>query len=92
LIEIGLSHVFYRLPEGTSPFPCRQGQDKCAAPLTADARPGVVQARRLRTNLRKTIDSTHLLTVLPERFAHDAKPQIDDLLPWAAGLKELCQA
>ena len=34
----------------------------------------------------------HLLTVLPERFAHDPKPQIDDLLPWADGLSEICQA
>ena len=34
----------------------------------------------------------HLLTVLPERFAHDPKPQIDDLLPWADGLRELCKA
>ena len=58
MIEIGLSHVLYRLPEGTSLVLCRQGQDKCAAPLTADARPGVEQARRLRTNLRKTIDGT----------------------------------
>ena len=34
----------------------------------------------------------HLLTVLPERFAHDPNPQIDDLLPWADGLRELCRA
>ena len=34
----------------------------------------------------------HLLTVLPERFAYDPKPQIDDLLPWADGLRELCRA
>ena len=34
----------------------------------------------------------HLLTVLPERFAHDPKPQIDDLLPWVDGLRERCQA
>ena len=31
-----------------------------------------------------------LLTVLPERFAHDPKAQIDDLLPWAHGLHDLC--
>ena len=35
---------------------------------------------------------SHLLTVLPERFAHDPKAQIDDLLPWADRLRELCQA
>ena len=29
--------------------------------LEPDARPGVEQARRLRTNLRKTIDSTFVL-------------------------------
>ena len=28
---------------------------------------------------------SHLMTVLPDRFAHDPKPQIDDLLPWAEG-------
>ena len=33
---------------------------------------------------------SHLLTVLPERFAHDPKAQIDDLLPWAHGLHDLC--
>ena len=33
---------------------------------------------------------SHLLTVLPERFAHDPKAQIDDLLPWADGLHDLC--
>ena len=33
---------------------------------------------------------SHLLTVLPERFAHDSKAQIDDLLPWAHGLHDLC--
>ena len=31
------------------------------------------------------------LTVLPERFAHDPKAQIDDLLPWADELRELCR-
>ena len=34
---------------------------------------------------------SHLLTVLPERFAHDPKAQIDDLLPWADELRELCR-
>ena len=34
----------------------------------------------------------HLLTVLPERFAQDPKAAVDDLLPWADGLKELCRA
>ena len=33
---------------------------------------------------------SHLLTVLPERFAHDPKAQIDDLLPWTDGLHDLC--
>jgi len=33
---------------------------------------------------------SHLLTVLPERFAHDPKAQIDDLLPWDHGLHDLC--
>ena len=33
---------------------------------------------------------SHLLTVLPERFAHDPKAQIDGLLPWAHGLHDLC--
>ena len=33
---------------------------------------------------------SHLLTVLPERFAHEPKAQIDDLLPWADGLHDLC--
>ena len=33
---------------------------------------------------------SHLLTVLPERFAHDPKAQIDDLLHWAHGLHDLC--
>ena len=35
---------------------------------------------------------SQLLTVLPERFAHDPKAQINDLLPWADGLHDLCQA
>ena len=34
----------------------------------------------------------HLLAVLPERFAANPKAAIDDLLPWADGLRELCQA
>ena len=34
----------------------------------------------------------HLLTVLPERFAQDPKAQIDDLLPWADEMRELCRA
>ena len=34
----------------------------------------------------------HLLTVLPERFAHDPKHPIDDLMPWDDGLRELCHA
>ena len=34
----------------------------------------------------------NLLTVLPERFAHDPKSSIDDLLPWADEMIELCQA
>ena len=33
---------------------------------------------------------SHLLTVLPERFAHDPKAQVDNLLPWAHGLHDLC--
>ncbi len=35
---------------------------------------------------------SHLLTVLPERFAHDPKAQINDLLPWSDGLHDLCHA
>ena len=33
---------------------------------------------------------SHMLTVLPECFAHDPKAQITDLLPWAHGLHDLC--
>ena len=33
---------------------------------------------------------SHLLTVLPERFANDPKAAVDDLLPWAHGLHDLC--
>ena len=30
----------------------------------------------------------HLLTVLPERFAENKSPQLDDLLPWSLEMKE----
>ena len=30
----------------------------------------------------------YILTVLPERFAADPKAAVDDLLPWADGMKE----
>ena len=29
----------------------------------------------------------HLLTVLPDRFAATTNAEIDDLLPWSAGLR-----
>jgi hypothetical protein len=34
---------------------------------------------------------SHLLTVLPERFAIAPKAAIDDLLPWAETVQRLCR-
>ena len=49
--------------------------------------------RKAKANgLNPENDISHLLTVLPERFAHDPKAQISDLLPWADGLHEFCHA
>ena len=40
-------------------------------------------------NLEKYI--SHLLTVLPERFAIAPKAAIDDLLPWVETVQRLCR-
>ena len=34
---------------------------------------------------------SHLLSVMPERFAQDPKAQIGDLLHWADEMQELCR-
>ena len=34
---------------------------------------------------------SHLLTVLPERFAKEPKAAVDDLLPWAEDALCLCR-
>ena len=34
---------------------------------------------------------SHLLTVLPERFAKDPKAAVDDLLPWAEDALCMCR-
>ncbi|MBR4236410.1 MAG: transposase domain-containing protein [Clostridia bacterium] len=34
---------------------------------------------------------SHLLTVLPERFAKDPKAAAHDLLPWADDVQRLCR-
>ena len=45
-------------------------------------------AKTIGLNPKKYI--SHLLTVLPERFAKNPKTAVDDLLPWADGLHDLC--
>ena len=34
---------------------------------------------------------SHLLTVLPERFAKDPKAAVDDLMPWDEAVLRLCR-
>ncbi len=73
------------LPSTAILFPC-PFPDKAQASTTVYTVMETAKANGL--NPEKYI--RQLLTILPERFAKDPKAAVDDLLPWAHGLHDLC--